>query len=82
MHRLEPFGSATSDDLDLESSDLDFLVAFLLEADAAYFGTYHLLYWKLSNLFDRPAGFVTENKLRDPDFRQAVERTWPTAYGP
>ena len=73
VQRLDLFGSAAS-------SDLDFLVTFLPEANATYVGAYHRLYIDLRNLFDRPVDLMIESESSDPDFRQAVKQTWAIVY--
>ena len=69
VQRLDLFGSAATGDFDLESSDLDFLVTFLPEANATYIGVYHRLYTDLTSLFDRPVDLVIETDFRNPYFR-------------
>ena len=81
VQRLDLFGSAATGDFDPESSDLDFLVTFLPEANATYVGAYHRLYTDLRDLFDRPVDLVIETKFRDPEFRQAIEQTRANVYG-
>lgn len=80
VQRLDLFGSAAIGDFDPESSDLDFLVTFLPEANATYVGAYHRLYTDLNNLFDRPVDLVIETEFRNPYFRKAVEHTRCNIY--
>ena len=81
VQRLDLFGSAATGDFDPESSDLDFLVTFLPEANATYVGAYRRLYTDLRNLFDRPVDLVIDTKFRDPLFRQTIEQSRTPIYG-
>ncbi len=80
VQRLDLFGSAATDDFDPESSDLDFLVTFLPQANATYIGVYHRLHTDLRNLFDRPIDLVIETDFRNPYFRNAVEQSRAPIY--
>ena len=80
VQRLDLFGSAASGDFDPESSDLDFLVTFLPEANATYVGVYHRLYTDLCELFDRPVDLVIETDFRNPYFREALEESRTPVY--
>ena len=73
VQRLDLFGSAAS-------SDLDFLVTFLPEANATYVGAYHRLYTELRELFDRPVDLISETKFRNPKLRQSIEQTRANIY--
>jgi len=80
VQRLDLFGSAATGDFDPDSSDLDFLVTFLPEANATYVGVYHLLYTDLMNLFNHPIDLVVETDFRNPYFRDAVEQSKTAIY--
>ena len=80
VQRLDLFGSAASGDFDPESSDLDFLVTFLPEANATYVGVYHRLYTDLGELFDRPVDLVIETDFSNPYFRKAIEQSRTSIY--
>lgn len=80
VQRLDLFGSAATGDFDSESSDLDFLVTFLPEANATYVGAYHRLYTDLCNLFERSVDLVIETDFRNPYFRDAVEQSRTPIY--
>ena len=80
VQRLDLFGSAATDEFDPESSDLDFLVTFLPEANATYVGVYHRLYTDLCALFDRPIDLVIDKRFRNPEFRKAVEQSRIALY--
>ncbi len=81
VQRLDLFGSAATGDFDPKSSDLDFLVTFMPEANATYVGAYHRLYTELRELFDRPVDLVIETTFRDPHFRETVEQSRTPIYG-
>ena len=80
VQRLDLFGSAANGAFDPESSDLDFLVTFLPEANATYVGAYHRLYTDLCGLFDRPVDLVIETDFRNPYFRETVEASKTPVY--
>lgn len=80
VQRLDLFGSAATGHFDPDSSDLDFLVTFLPEANATYVGVYHRLYTDLQNLFDRPLDLVIETDFKNPCFREAVEESRTSIY--
>lgn len=80
VQRLDLFGSAATDDFDPDTSDLDFLVTFLPEANATYVGVYHRLYTELCDLFNRPVDLVIETDFRNPYFRNAVEQSRTPIY--
>ena len=80
VQRLDLFGSAATGDFDSESSDLDFLVTFLPEANATYVGIYHRLYTDLCDLFHQPVDLVIESDFRNPYFRDAVEQSRTPIY--
>ena len=80
VSRLELFGSAVSGGFDAASSDLDFLVEFqpLGPGDRAdaYFGLLH----GLEDLFGRKIDLVTNQAIRNPWFRRAVDRQRTVLY--
>lgn len=80
VSRLDLFGSAASGRFNAASSDLDFLVEFndLTVDDAAdrYLGLLN----DLEDLFGRPVDLVSTRAIRNPYFRQAVDRTRVTLY--
>ena len=80
VQRLDLFGSAATGNFDPDSSDLDFLVTFLPEANATYVGVYHQLYTDLHNLFDRPVDLVIETDFKNPYFREAVQESRTPVY--
>lgn len=80
VKRLELFGSASRRDFDLEHSDLDFLVEFADThapgASDRFFG----LKEDLEQLFKRPVDLVEVKAIKNPYFRQAVERDKVLVY--
>ena len=80
VRRLDLFGSAAKGTFDADASDLDFLVDFdnLTVHDAAdrYFGLLN----DLEDLFGRKVDLVSARAIRNPYFRQAVDRTRVTLY--
>ena len=80
VRRLDLFGSAATGDFDPVSSDLDFLVTFLPEANATYVGVYHRLYTDLCDLFAQPVGLVIETNFRNPYYRHLIDQTRLAVY--
>ncbi len=80
VKQLGLIGSALRTDFDAVSSDLDFVVEFdhLTTVDAAdrYFG----LLADLEDLFQRRIDLVSYTAIRNPFFRQVVDRTRVTLY--
>ena len=70
--RLDVFGSATRDDFDPTTSDLDFLVEFENLPPARYADAYFLLKENLETLFGRPVDLITRTNLENPYFRDRV----------
>jgi len=78
--RLGMFGSATRDDFDPETSDLDFLVLFDHREGIAYVRRYFELAAALEELFGRKVDLVTEKSVKKERFRQAIERDLVPIY--
>ena len=74
VRRLDLFGSAAGDDFDPERSDLDFLVEFEPEGRDA-FKTYFGLKELLEALFGRSVDLVERSAIRNPYFKESVERS-------
>ena len=80
VKRLDLFGSAASDKFDPQTSDLDFLVS-LQEMDfGEYADAYFGLLEGLQELFDRHIDLVMESAIKNPYFRQEVEKTRMPLY--
>ena len=84
VERLDVFGSATSDDFDPETSDLDFLVRFKprREGDPRYGfgGNYFPFLRDLEYLFERKVDLVEETAMRNPYFIESVNETRQNVY--
>lgn len=80
VRRLEVFGSAADGSFQPETSDLDFLVDYLPEAeghcDDAYFG----LLFDLEDLFHRKIDLVMDRAIRNPYFRAGVDQSRQVIY--
>ncbi|MFH1057997.1 MAG: nucleotidyltransferase domain-containing protein [Pseudomonadota bacterium] len=79
--RLELFGSAArTGDFDPAASDLDFLVDFLSLPEADYADVYFGLREDLADLLGREVDLVMTQAIRNPYFRQAVDRDRTQVY--
>jgi predicted nucleotidyltransferase len=80
VERLDIFGSAATDQPDVEVNDLDFLVEFgrggTMSPAQQYFG----LLSALQRLFGREVDLLTRQSLRNPYFIRSVERTRRLLY--
>ena len=79
VHRLELFGSAASGS-DRPDSDFDFLVEFEQLPPGAYADAFFGLLEDLSQLLGRPVDLVVPSAIKNPYFRQAVDRTRVLVY--
>jgi len=80
VRRLEVFGSAAAGGFRAEGSDLDFLVEFEPEAGPGYADRYFGLLESLEALFGRPVDLVVARTIKNPYFRDSVERTNALLY--
>jgi len=80
VKRLALFGSATRDDFDPTSSDLDFVVEFIPCPPAQYADNYFGLQEDLEKLFGMPVDLVESAPIRNPYFRKAIEDTQVVLY--
>jgi predicted nucleotidyltransferase len=81
VRRLELFGSATGDGFDPARSDLDFLVEFDPEApEALSFKTFFSLKEALEALFGRSIDLVEPSAIRNPYFKESVERSRESVF--
>jgi predicted nucleotidyltransferase len=80
VRRLDLFGSAARDDFDERRSDVDLLVEFvdLTVTNAAdrYLG----LMVDLEDLLGRPVDLVSATSIRNPYFREELQRTRVPLY--
>ena len=75
VRRLELFGSGAAGHDRPGESDFDFLVEFETFPPGAYADAYFGMLESLEKLFGRPADLVVASAIRNPYFRQSVERT-------
>jgi hypothetical protein len=80
VQRLELFGSALRDDFDAQDSDLDFLVEFERLPAGIYAKAYFDLIEALEKLFQRRVDLVVASAIRNPYFRESVERNKALLY--
>jgi len=78
--RLYLFGSALSDAFDPSSSDLDFLVEFKAMPAGGRADSYFGLLEDLEMLLGRPIDLVELDAIRNPYFREEVEKTKRPLY--
>ena len=80
VRRLDLFGSASTGGDDPDVSDLDFLVEFQPAALDRYADAYFGLLDSLQGLYGRPVDLVVDSAIRNPYFRESVERTRTALY--
>jgi uncharacterized protein len=78
--RLALFGSAAGDRFDPASSDLDFLVEFQSLSPAQHADNYFGLQEDLERLLGLPVELVELGPIRNPYFRQTIEKTQVLVY--
>jgi uncharacterized protein len=79
VKELYLFGSALTEGFK-ESSDLDLLIQFYEVDLMDYFDNYMDLKEELEQLFDRPVDLVENQAIRNPVFRQVVDRDKQLIY--
>ena len=80
VRRLVLFGSAATGQDRPDESDLDFLVEFEPLSAGWYADTYFGLLEALESLFGRAVDLVIPSAIKNPYFRQSVERTKTLLY--
>lgn len=81
VRKLELFGSAAEEGrFRPEASDLDFLVEFLPLEPGQHADAYFDLLFALEDLFDRPVDLVMTEAIRNPYFRESIERSRKQLY--
>lgn len=80
VKRLDLFGSAARGDFRADSSDLDFVVSFIVQEPTEYTRCYFGLVRGLEELFQRPVDLITEASIRNPYFRQSVDENRQMIY--
>lgn len=74
IRRLELFGSAVGGGFNPECSDLDFLVEFESLPEGGYADTFFGFKQALESLFGIPVDLVVPSAIRNPYFRQSIEK--------
>ena len=77
---MELFGSAAAGGFQEETSDLDFLVEFEAPDGPGYADRYFGLLESLEALFGRSVHLVVASAIKNPYFRDAVEKTKRLIY--
>ena len=80
VRRLELFGSAAMGVAFSGESDIDLLVDFDKLPPGGYADAYFGLLEALEQVFNRPVDLVVASAIRNPYFREAVERTKTMLY--
>lgn len=80
VRKLFLFGSAAGNKFDPETSDLDLLVEFAEMPPAEHAEHYFGLMEDLERLLNRPVDLVEPGPIRNPYFREAVEKTQVLLY--
>ncbi|MGH9202552.1 MAG: nucleotidyltransferase family protein [Vicinamibacterales bacterium] len=80
VRTLEVFGSAATGDYRLGQSDLDFLVEFEDSPPGGYADAYFGLLESLEDLFGCAVDLVVASAIKNPYFRESVERTKVSLY--
>lgn len=81
VRRLDLFGSAATDGLDPARSDLDFLVEFDPTApEALSFKTFFGLKEGLEALFGHSVDLVEPGAIRNPYFKESIERARESVF--
>lgn len=81
VERLDAFGSVVSADFDAERSDIDFVVRFAPCEPAEHAERYFGLLNDLEDLFGRGIDLVEEGAVKNPYFREAMNRSRTPVYG-
>jgi len=81
VKQLDIFGSAADETGTLpDASDIDFLVEFLPLKEDQYADAYFGLLFALEELFGRSVDLVMTQAIRNPYFRESVERSRKLLY--
>jgi len=80
VNRLDLFGSAAIGTNRPGLSDLDFLVEFEAPSSAHYADNYFDLKEALERLFGHPVDLIVDSAIRNPYFRESVERAKLSIY--
>ncbi|MBA4139827.1 MAG: nucleotidyltransferase domain-containing protein [Segetibacter sp.] len=80
VRRLYAFGSALTDNFN-ESSDVDFVVDFEPIDIVQYADNYYDLKFSLQDIFKRPIDLLEDKAIKNPYFRQVVDKQRQLIYG-
>ena len=80
IRRLDLFGSAATGTDRPGLSDLDFLVEFETPSRANYADAYFDFKEALERLFGRPVDLIVASAIKNPYFRESVERAKLPVY--
>ena len=78
--RLDVFGSAATEEFDEQQSDIDFVVEFQSSVSTNRFDTFFNLLEDLKQLLNRSIDLVEPGGLRNPYFKEMVDKTRKTIY--
>jgi len=80
VERLDLFGSATGDDFDPETSDLDFLVEFEPMPPREHAGSFFGLLADLELLFGKRIDLLEREPIKNPYLWKSIERSRQILY--
>lgn len=80
VRHLYAFGSVLTDNYH-EQSDIDFIVDFEPIEIAQYADNYYDLKFSLEDIFHKPIDLLEEKAIKNPYFKQAVEKQRLLIYG-
>ena len=79
VRRLYAFGSVLTSKFD-ENSDIDFIVDFEPIDIAQYADNYYDLKFSLEDVFKKPIDLLEEKAIKNPYFRQVVDKQRQLVY--
>ena len=80
VRELRVFGSAVTDQFDPSRSDVDVLVEFFDPEAPGIADRFMALALGLESIFQRPVDLVTKQAMKNPIFRDIVEKTSRPLY--
>ena len=80
VRELRVFGSAVTDRFDLSHSDIDVVVDFFDPEAPGIADRFMALALGLESIFQRPVDLLTKQAMKNPIFRQTVEKTSKPLY--
>ncbi len=80
VKRLYAFGSVLTDNYN-ENSDIDFIVDFEPIDVAQYADNYYDLKFSLEDIFNKPVDLLEEKAIKNPYFRQVINKQRRLIYG-